>query len=71
MTFSSNGHLLRQVAVASSSNLLLDLAVHPTTGALLVIDFGKQTVFSLSLGRSERLRRHPRGRRRWTERPHV
>ncbi|SRR6266498_1307484 len=34
LVFSSNGHLLRQVAVACSSNLLLDLAFHPTTGAL-------------------------------------
>jgi sugar lactone lactonase YvrE len=47
LVFSPSGQLLRQVAVAGSSNLLLDLAFHPTTGALLVIDFGQQTVFSV------------------------
>lgn len=48
LVFSPNGHLLRQVAVAGSSNLLLDLAFHPTSGALLVIDFGKQTIFNVN-----------------------
>lgn len=48
LVFSPNGQLLRQVAVAGSSNLLLDLAFHPTTGALLVIDFGQQTVFNVN-----------------------
>ena len=38
--FDKSGRLLRQVSVAGSSTLLLDLAFHPTTGALLVIDFG-------------------------------
>ena len=47
LVFSRSGHLLRQVAVAGSSALLLDLAFHPTTGALLVIDFGQQTVFNV------------------------
>lgn len=43
LVFSSSGRLLRRVGVAGSSNLLLDLAFHPT-GALLVIDFGNKTV---------------------------
>jgi hypothetical protein len=38
--FKPNGDLLRQVSIADSSNLLLDLAFHPMSGALLVIDFG-------------------------------
>ena len=42
--FSPSGQLLRQVNVAGSSVLLLDLAFHPTTGELLVIDFGLQQV---------------------------
>ncbi len=45
--FSPHGHLLRQVSVAGSSQLLLDLAFHPTTGALLVIDFGNTRVLSV------------------------
>jgi len=42
--FSPSGRLLRQVDVGGSSVLLLDLAFHPTTGELLVIDFGLQQV---------------------------
>ena len=38
--FDSGGTLLRQVDVAGSSPLLLDLAFHPKTGDLLVIDVG-------------------------------
>ena len=38
--FGRNGELLRQVSIAGSSRLLLDLAFHPRTGALLIIDFG-------------------------------
>src|SRR3989454_6601280 len=45
--FSPNGELLRQVSVAGSSNLLLDLAFHPTTGALLVLDFGGHQVLNV------------------------
>ena len=45
--FSSNGSLLRQVSIAGSSNLLLDLAFHPKTGKLLVIDFGAQNVLTV------------------------
>jgi sugar lactone lactonase YvrE len=35
------------VSVAGSSQLLLDLAFHPTTGALLIIDFGNARVLSV------------------------
>jgi sugar lactone lactonase YvrE len=42
--FSPSGRLLRQVAIAGSSQLLLDLAFHPATGDLLVLDFGSQHV---------------------------
>lgn len=45
--FNEHGKLLRQVSVAGSSNLLLDLAFHPATGALLVIDFGSKTVLDV------------------------
>ena len=45
--FDSSGRLLRQVSVAGSSNLLLDLAFHPSTGDLLVIDFGAQKVLKV------------------------
>lgn len=40
VVFSPSGKLLRQVAVAGASSQLLGLAFHPTTGRLLVIDFG-------------------------------
>ena len=40
IVFSASGKLLRQVAIAGASPQLLGLAFHPTTGALLVIDFG-------------------------------
>jgi hypothetical protein len=43
--FSPSGRLLRQVTVAGSSVLLLDLAFHPATGDLLVIDFGNAQVY--------------------------
>lgn len=46
--FDSNGTLLRQVAVVGSSNLLLDLAFHPKTGHLLVIDFGNKQVLKVN-----------------------
>jgi len=46
--FSPSGKLLRQVSVAGSSQLLLDLAFHPTTGVLLVIDFGNARVLSVN-----------------------
>jgi sugar lactone lactonase YvrE len=40
VVFSSSGKLLRQVVVAGASPQLLGLAFHPSTGDLLVIDFG-------------------------------
>ncbi len=40
VVFSPSGRLLRQVAIAGASPQLLGLAFHPTTGDLLVIDFG-------------------------------
>jgi sugar lactone lactonase YvrE len=40
--FGPNGQLQRQLDIAGSSPLLLDLAFHPRTGALLVIDFGAE-----------------------------
>ena len=45
--FDASGRLHRQVSVIGSSNLLLDLAFHPTTGALLVIDFGGAKVLTV------------------------
>jgi sugar lactone lactonase YvrE len=47
LVFHHSGRLLRRVSVAGSSNLLLDLAFHPVTGALLVIDFGNQQVLTV------------------------
>jgi sugar lactone lactonase YvrE len=44
VVFSPSGSLLRQLDVEGSSSLLLGLAFHPTTGELLVIDFGGATV---------------------------
>jgi len=46
--YSPSGQLLRRLRVAGSSNLLLDLAFHPTTGALLVIDFGAKQVLTVN-----------------------
>lgn len=46
--FDSKGKLLRQVNVEGSSTLLLDLAFHPQTKELLVIDFGAKRVLSVN-----------------------
>jgi hypothetical protein len=46
--FGRDGHLIRQVAVSGSSNLLLGLAFHPQTGALLVLDFGNSKVLRVN-----------------------
>jgi streptogramin lyase len=46
--FDPNGNLVRQVAISGSSNLLLGLAFHPQTGALLVLDFGKSQVLRVN-----------------------
>ena len=45
--FSKHGRLLRQVNVAGSSTLLLDLAFHPKSGQLLIIDFGGAKVLKV------------------------
>lgn len=45
--FSPRGKLLRQVNVEGSSTLLLDLAFHPRTDDLLVIDFGNKRVLTV------------------------
>jgi sugar lactone lactonase YvrE len=48
VVFDSSGRLLRVLDVAGSSPLLLGIAFHPLTGALLVIDFGKQQVLTVN-----------------------
>ena len=45
--FNPHGRLLRQVNVAGSSTLLLDLVFHPVTGALLILDFGASKVLKV------------------------
>jgi sugar lactone lactonase YvrE len=45
--FDENGGLIRQVNVAGSTSHLLGLAFHPTTHALLVIDFGAGKVLNV------------------------
>jgi outer membrane protein assembly factor BamB len=40
VVFNEKGKVVRQVAIAGASPQLLGVAFHPTTGALLVIDFG-------------------------------
>ncbi len=45
--FDRHGELLRTVMIAGASHLLLDLAFHPTSGALLAVDFGNQRVLTV------------------------
>jgi sugar lactone lactonase YvrE len=45
--YDRHGRLLRQVGVLGSSAHLLGIAFHPTTRALLVIDFGKSQVLKV------------------------
>jgi hypothetical protein len=45
--FNKHGRLIRQVNVAGSSTLLLDLAFHPISG-LLVLDFGASKVLAVN-----------------------
>jgi sugar lactone lactonase YvrE len=47
LVFHPSGRLIDRVSVAGSSNLLLDLAFHPVTGVLLVIDFGSKQVLAV------------------------
>lgn len=42
VVFEPSGRLLRNVPIAGSSHLLLGLAFHPTTGDLIVLDFGAE-----------------------------
>jgi sugar lactone lactonase YvrE len=46
--YTPNGKLLRQVSIANSTSHLLGLAFHPTTGALLVLDFGGGQVLKVN-----------------------
>ena len=46
--FTPNGHLLRQVAIQNSTSHLLGLGIHPSSGKLLVIDFGAAQVLSVN-----------------------
>ncbi|GEJ55420.1 SMP-30/gluconolactonase/LRE family protein [Anaeromyxobacter diazotrophicus] len=45
--FDRNGGLVRQVSVSGSSPHLLGLRLHPSTGALLVVDFGAGQVLEV------------------------
>ncbi|HET7341387.1 MAG TPA: SMP-30/gluconolactonase/LRE family protein [Methylomirabilota bacterium] len=47
LAFAPSGKLLRHLKPTGSSNLLLGLDFHPTTGALLVIDFGNKKVIQV------------------------
>ena len=45
--FDSKGKHLRSVGIEASSRLLLDIAFHPQTGKLLVVDYGGGKVLSV------------------------
>jgi sugar lactone lactonase YvrE len=45
--FDREGHLVRQVGLDGSSNLLLGIAFQPKTGDLLVLDFGNSKVLKV------------------------
>lgn len=47
IVFNPRGKLLRVVNIKNSTNLLLDLAYHPKTGDLLVVDFGGKQVLKV------------------------
>jgi len=46
-SFSTTGERLKSIVVTPSSGTLTDLAFHPSTGALLVIDFGGKKVLEV------------------------
>src|SRR5262245_54091559 len=46
--FGQNGKLIRQVGIAGSGSRLLGIGFHPTTHALLVIDFGNAKVLNVN-----------------------
>lgn len=47
-SYTPEGKLIRSIQVTPSSGMLLDLAFHPQTGALLVIDFGAKKVLEVN-----------------------
>jgi len=47
IVFNRAGQLVRKLDIPGSSNLLLGIAFHPQTQALLVIDFGNKNVLSI------------------------
>jgi sugar lactone lactonase YvrE len=47
IVFDPSGKLLRVLNIKEASNLLLDLAFHPMTGDLLVVDFGGNQVLKV------------------------
>jgi sugar lactone lactonase YvrE len=48
IVFTPSGQLARDVVVQNASPFLLDLAFHPSTGVLLVIDFGQGKVLRVN-----------------------
>jgi len=46
-SFSTTGERLKSIVVTPSSGTLTDLAFHPSTGALLIIDFGGKKVLEV------------------------
>jgi sugar lactone lactonase YvrE len=47
LVFNPQGKHLRSVSIKGSSRLLLDVALHPSTGKLLVVDYGAGKVLSV------------------------
>src|SRR5438552_18165657 len=47
IVFNRAGQLLRKLDIPGSSSLLLGIAFHPQTQALLVIDFGNKNVLNI------------------------
>lgn len=47
LVFDPRGKLLRQVSIAGSTKLLLDVRFHPQTGKLLVVDYGGAKVLTV------------------------
>ncbi len=47
--FDDTGFLIRTLSVTPSSGVLLELAFHPLTGALLVVDFGLASILEVDI----------------------
>src|SRR5579872_926589 len=47
IVFGKDGKLRRVLEISGASNLLLDLAFHPKTGELLVVDFGGKQILKV------------------------